>query len=237
MPQNMEYIQALKEIKSTIISNINICNGVLIDSVENMLTDGIVIDIGWKGNVHLQVYYRGSRYFYMIIRNEEQVSAGYYAGKLDESFFKSIQKLINEIENGDFDKKKTRREKIIEIVQRRKLTSYMNQTKWKEFLYAITEEMPIAPPYDYKTLFEDIHEKPCFGTAYDRESFNYYDFKSIEWVKIKPCFEEHVYQGRLMEDKIIHHNVEAEFLALMEKYNIPYEYDSIKEVYVIYGYK
>ena len=233
----MEYIQTLKEMKNTIISNINICNGVLIGSVENMLTDGIVIDIGWKGNVHLQIFYRGSRYFYMVIRNEEQVSAGYYAGKPDESFFKSIQKLINEIENGDFDKKKTQREKIIEIVQRRKLTSYMNQTKWKEFLYAITEEMPIAPPYDYKTLFEDSHEKSCFGTAYDRESFNYYDFKSIEWVKIKPCFEEHVYQGRLMEDKIIHHNVEAEFLALMEKYNIPYEYDSIKEVYVIYGYK
>lgn len=43
--------------------------------------------------------------------------------------------------------------------------------------------------------------------------------------------------GRLLEDKVITHNVEKEFLALMEKYHIPCVYDSTEEVYVIYGYQ
>lgn len=224
-------------MKTTILNNINFRNGFVENATDKVSADGLVIDVGWKGNVHLWVYHRGSRYFYRVTRNQEQVSASYYAGKLDERFFKSIQKLVDEIENGDFDKKKTQSEKIMEIVQSRGLTSCMNKTKWREFLYAMTAEMPIAVPYDYKTLFEDSHEELYFGTGYDIESFNYYDFKSIEWVKLKPCFEEHVYQGRLVDDRIIHHNVEEEFSALMKKYHVPYEYDGIEEVYVIYGYK
>lgn len=101
----------------------------------------------------------------------------------------------------------------------------------------MTEEMPLAPPYDYKTLFEDEREETYFGTAYDIESFNFYYFRSIEWVKVKPKFSEHIYRGRLIEDEIIEHDVEKEFLALMEKYHIPYVYDNNEGVYVIYGYK
>ena len=41
---------------------------------------------------------------------------------------------------------------IIEIVQRRGLTSCMNNTKWREFREAMEYEMPFKPPYIYKTL-------------------------------------------------------------------------------------
>lgn len=101
----------------------------------------------------------------------------------------------------------------------------------------MTKEMPLAVPYDYKTLFEDEREELLWGTSYDCESFNYYCFKSIEWVKLKPKFLEHVYKGRLIDDDLIPHDVEKEFCTLMNKYNIPYEYDSSEEIYVIYGYK
>ncbi len=40
-----------------------------------------------------------------------------------------------------------------------------------------------------------------------------------------------------MDDKIVQHDVETEFLALMDKYHIAYEYDSAEDLYVIYGYK
>ncbi|MCI8669106.1 MAG: hypothetical protein HFI34_06240 [Lachnospiraceae bacterium] len=224
-------------MKTTIISNIDFKSGVVEDFAEMTHMDGLVLDVRWKGNVHLRFYHRWSRFWYIVVRNEEPVSTYYHVSKLDEGFFKSVQKLVNEIDNGNFNKKKTQSEKVMEIVRKRNLTGYMNKTKWKEFLYAMTEEMMIAVPYDFKTLFEDSREKLLFGTSYDIESFNYYDFKSIEWVKVKPKFSEHIYQGRLMEDKIIDHDVEKEFLVLMEKYHIPYEYDSSEEVYVIYGYR
>lgn len=107
----------------------------------------------------------------------------------------------------------------------------------KEFVFAMTQEMPMALPYDYKTLFEDSHEIYYFGTAYDEDSFYFYDFKSIEWVKIKPSWTERINRGQLLDDKIMEYDYEKEFVALMKKYNIPYEYDEMEKVYVIYGYK
>lgn len=227
----MKDIQTLQEMKNTILSHIDFKNGAVEDS------DGLVLDVRWKGNVHMRFYNRGGWFRYYVVRNEEPVSPGYTVRRLDERFFKSVGKLVNDIENGCYDQKKTRSEKIAEIVCRRNLTSYMNDTKWKEFLIVMTEEMSAAVPYDYKTLFEDSREELLFGTSYDVESFNWHDFKSLEWVKVKPKFQEHIYQGRMVEDKIIYHDVEDEFLALMKKYHIPCEYDRGREVYVIYGYR
>ncbi len=233
----MKEIQILQEMKDMLLSQVDFKNGVIKDSAEQMVQDGLVLDVRWKGNVHLRFYNHGVRFRYLVVRNEEAVSPAYSAGRQDERFFKSIQKLVNEIENGNFHKKKTMSEEIMETVCRRNLTSCMNDTKWKEFLFAMTEEISVAVPYDYKTLFEDSREKLLFGTSYDIESFNWHDFKSLEWVKLKPKFQEHIYQGRMIKDQIINHDVEDEFLALMKKYHIPYEYDKNGEVYVIYGYR
>lgn len=223
--------------RTTIINNIDFKDGLLQDPTEELLMNGLIIDVRWPKNIHFHCYRQWNRYRYAVVKNNELISSRYYVSKLNEHFYKSVQKLVNEISNGDFDNKKTQSEKVMEIIQKRNLSSYMNKTKWKEFLYAMTEEMPLAIPYDYKTLFEDNREKLLFGTSYDIESFNYYYFKSIEWVKLKPKFSEHVHRGRFMSDEIIYHDVEKEFLALMEKYHIPLEYDSREEVYVIYGYK
>ena len=197
-----------------------------------------VIKMKWKGNVclELRTWFYGSLNYY-VTRNGEQVSCTFYTKKYDEAFFRSLQHLVNEIENGDYDFKKTYSEKIADIVNERQLTSYMNETKWKEFLYAMVKEMPEELPYTYKTLFEEEEEKLYYGTAYDCESFNYYQFKSLEWVKVKPKYYEFIHRGRLIEDEKIFYNREQEFLDLMKKYSIFCEYDEKEEAYTIYGYK
>lgn len=156
--------------------------------------------------------------------------------KPDEEWLKHTQKLVNQIENGDFNHKKTRSDEIAEIISERRLTSYMNNTKWTEFVHAMDKEMPCNVPFYLKNIFEDDHSE-FYDRFYDSECFNNYDFKSIEWVKVKPEFYESVYRGRLIPDEIIPHDFTNEFISLMKKYSIPYEYDETDNVYIIYGYK
>lgn len=195
-------------------------------------------EICYKLNVHLVFYFHKSakNVWHYVTRNGEQVSCTYINHKFDDAFFKSVQHLINEIENGDFNYKKTESEKIAEIIQKRRLVSYMNNTKWTEFVHAMSKEMSIAIPYDYKTLFDD-YDNELFDIFYDRESFNNYNFKAIEWVKVKPKFYESIHKGMLIPDEKIFYDVSQEFISLMKKYSIPYEYDEVNEVYIIYGYK
>lgn len=167
------------------------------------------------------------------MRNGEQVSSSYWAKRNDETLLRKIQLLVNEIENGDFDHKKTESEKIAEIIRDRKLTACMNNTKWKEFIKAINEEMPVLIPCDYLTLFGS---GPFFTAGFDDEHLGY-KLKAIEWVKVKPKFYVSKHNGRLVEDDKELCDFEEEFLCLMDKYYIPYEYDSENEVYTIYGYK
>lgn len=196
-----------------------------------------LIDVAWKHNVHYIVdYFNGILWDY-VTRNGEKVSLiGTTTKKPDEEWLKHTQKLVNQIENGDFNHKKTRSDKIAEIIQKRNLTSYMNNTKWREFVHAMDEEMSVAIPCDLKTIFEDVHDE-LFERCYDSESFNYYDFKSIEWVKVKPVFSEYKFRGMLIPDEEIPYDVTEEFVDLMKKYSIPYEYDEINKLYIIYGYK
>lgn len=122
----------------------------------------------------------------------------------------------------------------------------MNNTKWREFRVSLLNEMPFVPPYDYKTLFDDgdyifrdnvqqlIHnEGPSCFCSLDAESFNFLDYKAIEWVKVRPRFfsEE---GGQLVKEKEWY-DCEKEFIEMLTKYTIPYEV--INGVYTIYGYK
>lgn len=197
------------------------------------------IEVCYKFNVNLILYFfkQNKNIWYYVTRNNEQISCTYTAKKIDDGFFKSLQHLVSEIKNGDFNHKKTESEKISEIICKRQLVSYMNNTKWNEFVYAMSKEMPIAVPYDYKTLFEEDYHDELFDVLYDRESFNNYNFKSIEWVKVRPRFYESIYKGMLIPDEKILHDATNEFISLMKKYSIPYEYNESDKIYIIYGYK
>lgn len=204
---------------------------------ETPILTGVIV-VCWKRNVKLVLYFTQNRMSsYCVTRNDELVFGSYYVSKFDDAFYRNYQKLVYQIANGDFDFKKTASDRIAEVICKRNLTSYMNDTKWKEFLQVMTEEMSLKVPYDYKTLYEEEPEQLRLGTAYDAESFNWYEFKFLEWVKVKPKFCEYRHRGRLVESEKIFYDVEDEFVGWMNKYSIPYEYDAKDEVYVIYGYK
>lgn len=122
----------------------------------------------------------------------------------------------------------------------------MNNTKWCTFRKAMLEEMPFEPPYDYKTLFDDSdyilrdyiqylinNEGPSSFCSFDEESFNYLNYKAIEWVKIRPRF--FTQEGGKLVKNNIWHDGEKEFVEILKKYKIPYELEN--GVYTIYGYK
>ena len=237
---NERYVELVKSILAEVLNRIDFKNGIIQEVDREKREKGYILDVRWKRNVHFILHisrWDGCSWYY-VERSGEQVSHSYLSIKNDDKFFRSVQHLVNEIENGDFDFKKTMNGRLAEIISERQLTSYMNETKWKEFIHAMNEEMLISIPYDYKTLFEEDIKVELIGIcSYDRESFNDYYFKSIEWVKIKPKFYESIHRGMLIEDEKIYHDMEQEFIDLMKKYSIRYEYDEENEFYIIYGYK
>lgn len=234
------YNETLNEFISEIAEEINFRNGDISIIYDEHKYNGLMIDAAWKRNIHLLLYgFYGSIIFY-VTRNGEQVSnthRHYSPIKYKDKLIATVNHLIREIENGDFDHKKTESEKIHELISERRLTSYMNNTKWREFIHAMTKEMSIDIPYGYKTLFEEKGDEVLCVSSFDIESFNSYDFKSLEWVKLKPKFFEHKHRGMLLDDEKIPIYVEEEFVRLMRKYSIPYQYDEENKVYIIYGYK
>lgn len=227
--------QTADEIKREVCERIDFKNGIIREINEVQFKNGIILDVRWKEDVHfiLRVNRWSGRYSYYVLRNGEQVSSSYSTKKNDEKLLHSIQLLVNEIENGDFDHKKTESEKIAEIIRDRNLTACMNNTKWQEFIRAINEEMPVLIPCDYMTLFGT---GPFFTEGFDDEHLGY-KLKAIEWVKVKPKFYARKYNGRLVKEDEELCDFEQEFLGLMDKYSIPYEYDGENEEYSIYGYK
>ena len=59
MAQNREYTQSLEETKAIIIENINFRSGVVEESTQKESWNKIILDVRWKGNVHLEVHDTG----------------------------------------------------------------------------------------------------------------------------------------------------------------------------------
>lgn len=225
------------ELADQLVRQIDFKDGVVQEISEEALSKGRVLDVRWKGNVHfvLQICHSDWGWYYAE-RNGERVSSLYRVSKFDEQFYRAVQHFVKEIHHGYFDHKQTASEKIAKMIEERQLTSYMNTTKWMEFLQVMTKEMPLKVPYAFRTLFdEDGRNDDLYITCYCRECFNNHDFKSLEWVKVKPKFCEKKYRGRLIEDEEIWHDLEEEFMDGMKKYSIPYEEED--GMYIVYGYR
>lgn len=195
----------------------------------------ILYDLEWKGMVHFIVCGWTNFGWYYVARNNEEISETCHFNKIDEKLLKNMQKLIDEIEDGKYKNKKTVSEKIKIIVEDRRLTSYMNNTKWKELLAAIKEQM-YDIPIKYKTLFEQNDPNKYWTIAGD-EYFDHMNMSSIEWFKIACEVTTVEKRGRLMEDKVISYSKKKEILQILQRYSIFYEYDEIENSYIIYGYK
>ncbi|XVG96510.1 DUF6678 family protein [Eubacteriales bacterium KG125] len=77
-----------------------------------------------------------------------------------------MQYIIDEIENGKYNNKRTEKEKIKQVVEERNLTFFMNNTKWKELIDSIMEKMR-GIPIKYKTVFDE--EEPSMYWTIDAD--------------------------------------------------------------------
>ncbi|HHY0517210.1 TPA: DUF6678 family protein [Vibrio parahaemolyticus] len=123
------------------------------------------------------------------------------------------------------------RQKVREEVTRRGLVSAMNKTKWLEFANAMYQELSFPPAYSRKDVLEKDY------TPLEDDAWYLGDYKeglppyySIEWIEVKPRVAKS--QGLLLAGEV--ESIESEFIAILGKYNIPYEYKNGS--YFIYGY-
>ncbi len=91
------------------------------------------------------------------------------------------------------------REQVFDIVHRRGLCSYRNDTKWRDLREAVLRDMPFPPPHILKTLFEDscpaepalrqdVHYWGGWQSAFPaRESAS--GCCAVEWVKVRPRYQ------------------------------------------------
>jgi len=116
-------------------------------------------------------------------------------------------------------------------VSRRGLVSVMNKTKWLEFANAMYQELAFPPAYSRKDVLEKgytpLEDDAWYLGDYKEGLQPYY---SIEWIEVKPKVTKPL--GHLMANEV--ESIESEFIAVLGKYNIPYEHKNGS--YFIYGY-
>jgi len=195
----------------------------------------ILFDIAWKGDLHFIVVGWSWHAWYYVTRNKQKISETHLFKKTSDSLYRRMQRMIDDVENGKYQSKKTLSEKIIETVENRHLTSYMNNTKWNELLAALKLEI-CNIPIQYKTLFDEEAPK-CYWTMGGDEFLEHMDMAEIDWFRISDKIREKINRGRLLDPKINVYEKKKEILQILTKYNIPYEYNEGENAFIIYGYK
>ncbi len=205
------------------------------------------LSVQWDSGIFLKIREnKCTGAYYLTIERDGTSFYSQLFSKANEHVPRAVEQCVREIQSGKYKNKKTERELIQEIIARRGLTSFMNDTKWSEFRSAMLEEMPFEPPYDYKTLSDEdeyinkqyvqhliYNNGPFTFCTYDDESFNYLNYKSIEWVIVQPKFFS--LEGGQLVKKETWYDAESEFVKILKKYSIPYELEN--GAYIIYGYK
>ena len=195
-------------------------------------------DVIWKGRIHfivLEALFRPNYGHYYVMRDNQNISQTYSFTRVDDSLFKTMQGMIDDIESGKYARKKTLSEKIRLFVQQKGLVSYMNNTKWRELFNAIGEKVPDIE-YQYKSVFDE-NAPDEYWAYYGDEDLPYMNLASIEWLKIKHVTTDYTHIGRLVPPTIQTHDRKDEILHILQQYTIPYEYDEEEQVFIVYGYK
>lgn len=202
-------------------------------------TGVVAMDVKWKSGVHFIIYQTLWHGYYYAMRKNEQISRTFHVGKLKDDLAVSIQRFINDINNGRYDNKATPRELHLKYVQEKGLTGYMNNTKWNkvfDILRTIEEQTgrEIAIMYKY---ISDIQDPVCYWSIKGDECLCENMYKYIEWLKIQPIACDCEYQGRLIEPRYTYYDCTSLLLEKMNDANLHYEYLQHEEVYIIYGYQ
>ena len=204
-----------------------------IDSM-NSEESRILFQIKWDRNISFTVSGWNHFGWYCVEKENQYVSAIFHYRRITDSDFGIMQNLIDEVEAGKYNSKKTLSDRIHEAVQNRQLTSYMNKTKWTELLDEIGNISDV--PIMYKTLFDNENPEFYWKIAED-EYFCHMNMAQIEWLRIADTIKESKHQGQLIEPKITVRYVGDRVKEALEKYSINYEYVEEEKCFVIYGYK
>ena len=171
----------------------------------------------------------------IVFRDNQAISPLYRFFTNDDKVVVSMQHLIDEIESGKYKNKQTGKEKIKAIVEQRRLGSFMNNTKWRELVDAISNEVEDIP-IQYKTLFED-EEPNVFWTLNGDEYVLYMDMAAIEWFKIGSEIRKVEHRGRLIDDVVSVTDKKQVVENILNRFNIPYEYDDTDKCFTVFGYR
>ncbi len=224
----------MQSIHNILCEKLNPRSGVIKASSSND-EDRIFFDISWKGDFHFIVTGWVNHGWYYVQRDKQFISPSYVYKKIDDRVLSVMQHIIDEIENRKYNNKKTEKEKIKQVIEKRNLTSFMNNTKWKELIDSIMENMRDIP-IQYKTFFDE--ETPSVYWTIDAdEHFFHMNMSSVEWFKIRSKFEKVLGQGRLIEPKICVTDKKSEIESMLNRFSIPYEYDDVKKCFTIFGYR
>ena len=194
----------------------------------------IQFQLVWKNGIAFTA--KGWPHFgwFYVEKDKQIVSSAFDYRKIDERTISVMQHMIDEIEAGKYNHKKTPKDKIRDIIQARQLAPCMNNTKWAELIGEISKIE--ALPIKYKRLADDTAASD-FWTVDGDEFFGSMEFALIEWLKISCVIGKSEYQGQLIPPKISEVNVRAEIESILKRYSINYEYDEMDNSLVVYGYK
>lgn len=126
------------------------------------------------------------------------------------------------------------RQKELQKIEERQLTSVMNDTKWEELRRAVATTFPFKPPYQTKSILEDTSDAECLSVkanqSGDWDDGFPYPTASIEWMRILPIVKEA--RGYIIEPEI--HDLTDEFHHILGRLNIPFVMEG--EIICIFGY-
>ncbi len=195
-------------------------------------------DAVWKGNIHfivIESLFRRSYGRYYVMRDGQYISPCFAYTKIDDTLFNIMQSMIDDIESGKYDNKKTLSEKIRSFVESKGLVSYMNDTKWHELFDAVSKKLP-ETEIQYK-LLSDETEPDVYWNYNGDEELGYIMPAQIEWLKIRHTITEYRHRGVLLPPEAEIHDKKDEVTEILERYSIPYGYIEDEQSFIVYGYK
>ena len=202
-------------------------------------TGMVAIEVKFARGIHFVLYQTLWNGYYYATRNGEQISHTYYMSKIGKDTHIYLQRFINDLYSGRFDKLKTPTEKYLKYIEDNNLTSYMNKTRWDQvfdIICQIEDQTGHDVLINYKLLAEDAEDG--YWTISGDEDLPGINSRYFQWLKIRPIHVTRVYRGRLLEDEYTSENHTDIFLEKISKTNIKYEALEDEEgTFIIYGYK
>ncbi|MBQ1193006.1 MAG: hypothetical protein IIX45_02675 [Lachnospiraceae bacterium] len=124
-------------------------------------TGMIAIEVKSDHGIHFVLYQTLWRGYYYATRNGEKISHTYSMSKIGKETHINLQRFINDLYSGRFDKLKTPTEKYLKYIEDNNLTSYMNKTRWNQ-VFDIIRQIEEQTGHDvfinYRLLAEEAED-------------------------------------------------------------------------------